>query len=357
MRLKPDASLHTRKVETMNEKRLADIEAVVGIDVSKKKLDLVLLQAGKGKSKVFANTPAGHAELGRWLKRYGCAQDSTHVCLEATGPYCETLALALADGGWKLSVVNPARIKGFAQSELSRNKTDRADAGLIARFCAAMKPELWAPPAREVRQLRAWVDRLQELKDMRQQELNRIEALEAAGQSAVKTHIETHVGWLEEQICALQRDIDDHIDRHPQLKCDAALLETVPGSGSRTVSKLLAYAGDVRRFDNAKALAAFIGACPRQRESGSSLRGRTTMSRAGHKALRTALYMPSVVARTHNEPIKVFADRLAARGLPPKGIIGAVMRKLTHIIYGVIKSGMPFNPLLAMPRLDAQDGI
>ena len=333
------------------------IEAVVGIDVSKKKLDLMLIQAGKGKSKVFNNSAADHTQLGRWLLQHRCVQESTHVCLEATGPYSEALALALVDAGWKVSVVNPARIKGYAQGELSRNKTDRADAGLLARFCAAMKPELWEPPSREVRQLRAWVDRLQVLKDMRQQELNRIEALEAAEHGAVKMHVQSHVAWLEEQIAALERDIDDHIDRHPQLRGDAQLLKTIPGLGATTAAKLLAYAGDVRRFGSAKALAAFVGVCPRQRQSGSSIRGRTMMSRTGHKALRHALYMPSLVARWRNEPIKAFADRLAQRGMAPKAVIGAVMRKLTSVIYGVIKSSTPFNPRLAMPRLDAQDGI
>ena len=335
----------------------APVEAVVGIDVSKKKLDVVLMQAGKVKSKVVLNTPPGHAQLQRWLLQHRCVEQSTHVCLEATGPYSEPVALALADAGWRLSVVNPARVKGFAQSELSRNKTDRIDAGLLARFCAAMKPELWEPPAREVRQLRAWVDRLQVLKDMRQQELNRIEALQAGEHGAVKAHVQAHVTWLDDQIAALERDIDDHIDRHPQLRGDARLLETIPGVGATTAAKLLAYAGDVRRFQSAKALAAFVGVCPQQRQSGSSLRGRTTMSRTGHKALRTALYMPSVVARRHNKPLKGFADRLEQRGMAPKGVIGAVMRKLTSIIYGVIKSGTPFNPLLAMPRLDVQDGI
>jgi len=341
----------------MNENARMEIEAVVGIDVSKKKLDLVLVQAAKSKSKVFANDAGGHAQLRRWLMERGCRQEFTRVCLEATGPYSEPLALALVDGGWQVSVVNPARLKGFAQGELSRNKTDRADAGLLARFCAAMRPELWQAPAREVRQLRAWVDRVQALKDMRQQELNRIEALEAAEHSAVKSHVQAHVIWLDGQISALERDIDDHIDRHPQLKGDADLLETIPGLGPTTAAKLLAYAGDLRRFHNAKALAAFIGVSPRQRLSGSSVRGRTMMSRTGHKALRRALYMPSLVARRHNQALKAFADRLAARGLAPKAVIGAVMRKLTHLIYGVIKSGTPFNLTQAMPKLDTQDGI
>ena len=341
----------------MNESTLSDFDAVVGIDVSKKKVDLVLVRGGKSNSKVFANNAPGHAQLGRWLIERGCSHEATHVCLEATGPYSEALALALVDARWKVSVVNPARIKGFAQGELSRNKTDQADAGLLARFCAAMRPSLWEPPSAAQRQLRAWVDRVQALKDMRQQELNRIEALQGAEQDALKAHVQAHIAWLDEQIGALEHDIDDHIDGHPQLKNDASLLESIPGLGATTIAKLLAYAGDLRRFRSAKALAAFIGVSPRQRLSGTSVRGRAMMSRTGHQALRRALYMPSLVARRHNQALKTFADRLASRGMAPKAVIGAVMRKLTHLIYGVVKSGMPFDIVQAMPKLDTQDGI
>ncbi len=331
-------------------------DAVVGIDVAKQKVDLFAVIHGKGKSKVFENTRAGHCELQSWLGERGFVPANTHVCMEATGPYSESLGIALVSGGWKVSVVNPARIKGFAQGELARNKTDRADAALLARFCAAMKPSMWEPPSDAFRQLRAWVDRLQALKDMRQQEMNRIEALEASEQPQVLANVECHVAWLDQQIAKLECDIDDHIDGHPELKADAQLLASIPGIGKTTVAKVLAYAGDVRRFDSAKALAAFIGLSPRQRLSGTSVRGRTMLSRAGHKALRNALYMPGLVARRHNAALKAFGDRLSATGLAPKAVIGAIMRKLAHFIYGVIKSGKPFDMKKAMPKLDYQDG-
>jgi len=331
-------------------------DAVVGIDVAKQKVDLYAVRSGKGKSKVFDNTASGHRELQNWLIERGFVSADTHVCMEATGPYSETLATALVSAGWQVSVVNPARIKGFARGELARNKTDRADAALLARFCAAMKPSLWTPPPASYRQLRAWVDRLQTLKDMRQQELNRIEALAASEQPEVLAHVHTHVDWLDREIEKLESDIDDHIDRHPELKTDAELIASIPGIGKTTVAKVLAYAGDVRRFDSAKALAAFIGLTPRQKQSGSSVRGRTMLSRTGHKALRHALYMPGMVARRHNEALKVFGDRLRDAGLAPKAVIGAVMRKLAHFIYGVVKSGRPFDLSKAMPVLDFQDG-
>jgi transposase len=329
----------------------------IGIDVAKRKLDIALLHHGKIKNKVVDNDPAGHAQLIRWLEQHEATADNSVICLEATGPYSEAVALALSEAGWPVSVVNPARIKGFAQGELARNKTDRADAALLARFCLAMRPPLWAPPAPAWRQLRAWVDRLEALKDMRQQEVNRIEAAQATSQSEIVDAIQTHVDWLDTQISQIEADIDDHIDRHPELKHDAQLLLSIPGLGNTTVAKILAYAGNIKRFANAKALAAFIGVTPRHRLSGTSVKGRTMMSRTGHAPLRKALYMPGLVGLRYNPAIREFGQRLRAKGMAPKAVVGAAMRKLAHLIYGVISSGVPFDAKLARMAVDFQDGI
>lgn len=333
------------------------ISAFVGIDVSKRKLDCAALVAGKIKSRVVSNDPRGFAQLDAWLRERGLASETTRLCLEATGPYSEQIALALVDSGWTISVVNPARIKGFAQGELARNKTDRADAALLARFCAAMRPTVWTPPGSAYRQLRALVERLQALKDMHQQEANRLEAHRACADDAVLPDIESHLVWLARQIAELQRRINDHIDGHPELKQDAELIASIPGVGEATVAQVLAYAGDVRRFANGKALAAFIGVTPRQRQSGSSVRGRTMLSRTGHAALRKALYMPGLVALRYNPVMQVFGARLKANGLAPKAVVGAAMRKLAHLIYGVVKSGRPFDANFSTNELAIQDGI
>lgn len=220
-----------------------------------------------------------------------------------------------------------------------------------------MRPSLWTPPPVEWRELRGWVDRLQALKDMHQQESNRMEAHQASGQTHLIQDVQIHLDWLNKKIEQLTRDIHDHIDRYPDLKRDAALLNSIPGIGDTTIAKVLAYAGDVRRFANAKALAAFIGVTPRQRLSGSSVKGRTMMSRTGHSELRRVLYMPGLVARRHNPTLKIFGDRLSATGLVPKAVVGAVMRKLAHLIYGVIKSGQPFDVNFHHSALAIQDGI
>jgi transposase len=204
------------------------ISVFVGIDVSKSKLDCAVLLNGKIKSKVVSNDRSGFTLLNAWLQERSVVASSTHLCMEATGPYSEQVALALVDFGWIVSVVNPARIKGFAMSELSRNKTDRADAALLARFCAAMRPSVWIPPSPAYRQLRARVERLQALKDMHQQEANRLEAHHASGEITVLPNVKSHITWLDKQIAQLQGEINDHIEGHPELKQDAELIAASP---------------------------------------------------------------------------------------------------------------------------------
>jgi transposase len=334
-----------------------DAAPVVGVDVSKKKVDVELLVNGKTKSKVIDNSAEGHKFFVDWLVKSKVDLAAVQICMEATGVYYEALALALHAAGIKVSVVNPACIKGFGQSENIRNKNDVIDAGLIARYCLAMRPALWTPPPLEQRQLRAWATRVEALKDIRQQESNRLEAHAIGGMEDVAAHVNEHIAWLDAEIKKLENDIDDHIDRHPALKHDAELIGSIPGLGATTVAKILGHIGDVRRFDSAKAFAAFIGVTPKQRTSGKSIRGRTVVCRTGSTALRAALFMPSLVARRHNPILNRFAERLLATGMAKKAVISAVMHKLTHLIYGVIHTGKPFDPEFLSKGLAIQDGI
>jgi transposase len=331
-------------------------EHAVGIDVSKKKLDACVAIDNKLKTKVFPNTANGHASLLHWLADRQLGPGAP-IVLEATGPYSESVATALTDAGWFVSIVNPARVKGFAQSQLTRNKTDMADARLLAQF--AMRSELtpWRPPSLAARELRALIDRLQALQDMRQQERNRREALAQGAQSSVKAMVEEHIEWLDRQIARIEKDINDHIDGNPELKQDAELIKSIPGCGTKFAAQFLAYIGDARRFTSAKALAAFIGITPRQRQSGTSVKSRTMISRAGHATARKCLYMPGLVAKRYNPVIAAMAKRLEARGLAPKAIVGASMRRLIHMIYGVLKSNTLFNAEIPMRGLAIQDGI
>ena len=314
---------------------------IVGIDIAKKKFDVAVLLGERVKSGTFHNTADGFAVFGRWLTKLGVG--NVHACMEATGTYGEELALYLHRTGHVVSVVNPAKIKGFAQSELSRTKTDKTDAALIARFCRAMSPEPWQPPEPEVKQLQALVRRLDELQGMLNQERNRFDTAD----DIVKHSIADVIAVLEERIEQVRRLIRDHIDGNPDLRNKRDLLESIPGIGPTTSAMALAEFGDVTRFRDARRMASFCGLTPRHRQSGSSVRGKSMLSKTGSARIRKALFMPSLAAIRYNPVIIAFRARLIANGKQKMVIVGAVMRKLVHIIYGVLKSGRPFDSAIA----------
>lgn len=309
----------------------------VGIDIAKAKFDVALLRAGKYKTKVFANTSAGHAAFMAWLTAHDARP--ALLCMEATGSYFEPLALLLNDRGVRVAVVNPAAIAAFAQAELSRGKTDQTDAKLIARFAHSQQPQAWRPPTPEVRTLRERVRRLEDLQALAPQARNR---LDVAG-DAVRPSIQAILNTVTVQIKQLTREIENHIDQHPTLKDQAKLLASIPGIGPATLALLLA---EVRfeAFGGAKSLAAFAGLNPKLRVSGSSVRGRSALSKTGASRLRRALYFPAIVACQHNPLVRAFYQRLLANGKTQQQAVCAAMRKLLHLAYGVLKSKQLFNP-------------
>ena len=316
-------------------------KSTLGIDISKQKFDVALLRENKLKHKKFSNNLKGHDALLTWLQQQNAS--NVHVCMEATGIYGEALAEHLYDAGLAVSIVNPARVKGFAQSEQRRTKTDKVDAGVIARFCAALEPGTWQPQLRKIRQLRDLVRRLEALNGMHQQEANRLEGADGF----IAEQLQDHIDYLNTEIKKVKKLIRQHIDNHPDLKQRKALLESIPGIGEATINVILSEFGTITQFKNAKALAAFIGVAPKIRQSGTSLRGRGTMSKMGRSALRKAFFMPALVALRHNPVLIELKARLTRAGKPKMAIVGAAMRKLVHIIYGVLKNGVPFDEKFA----------
>jgi transposase len=312
----------------------------LGIDVAKEKFDAVLLEAeGRQHYRSFANQEVGFIALAKWLKRQQVA--SLHACLEATGTYGLALANYLHRAGIKVSVVNPACIKAFAQSELKRTKTDRVDAGVIARFCRAMAPTPWQPPAEEMAQLQALLRRLESLQEMLTAEKNRLQTPGLT--EAVQASLQRTVELLEEEIARLEREIAEHIKQHPTLQQKRDLLTSIQGIGEKTANLILSEMGQIN-FTRARQAAAYAGLVPQERRSGSSVRGKARLSKRGNRRLRKALYWPAVVAMRYNPLLKEFAARLKAAGKPTMVIIGAIMRKLIHLAFGVLKSNQPFNP-------------
>jgi len=213
------------------EKRGHEMD-IIGIDIGKRKFDVAWLSMEKVRNKVFDNTASGHQALLIWLKSKGIETGHCHIAMEATSQYYEALAEVLYAEGYTVSVVNPLQIKAFGESLLRRQKTDRADAGLIARFCAQTKPLAWQPPAAEVRELQRLLSRLEAVQGMHVQEQNR--RYEAQG--IALESVERMLGTLKEEEKRLEQMIRDHIKSYPELSRQHELLQSIPGVGEKVSS-------------------------------------------------------------------------------------------------------------------------
>lgn len=284
--------------------------SALGIDISKQKFNVCLISSeGKLKHKVFTNTADGFQQLGAWLTKHHAAH--VHACMEATGAYGESLALHLHEAGQVVSVVNPAAIKSFAGSRLSRTKTDKVDAELIARFCLSQQPLAWTPEAPEVPQLQALVRRLEVLVEMRAAEENRLSAGIAV--EAVRDSVEQLIFHLSEQIKRTETLIREHINNHPGLKKQSALLDSIPGIAQTTAATLLAEIPDISQYRSARQVAAYAGLVPRERLLGTSVRGRTKLSKIGNARLRKALYFPAITALRSLPVLSSLGEKRVAR--------------------------------------------
>lgn len=263
--------------------------------------------------------------------------------MEATGAYSLPLAEFMFKLDYAVSMVNPAKIKAFANSELSRAKTDKADAKLIARYAMTLQPPLWTPPPENIRTLQALTRRVEHLLEMSQMERNRLETAPPTIVESIKSVLTT----LETELEATRKAIADHIDNDPDLKQRHDLLNTIPGIASATIPHLLTALSDHHGFTSAKQVVAFAGLAPSLRQSGQWT-GKTHIAKNGDATLRKALYMPTLVAWQHNPPIRTFCQRLKANGKNGKAIVCAAMRKLIHLAFAILKSRQPFDPNYAV---------
>ncbi|MFT4196377.1 MAG: IS110 family transposase [Pseudoxanthomonas sp.] len=314
---------------------------VIGIDVAKHSFDLALeLPHGKYRTKAkVANTPQGFQVLQAWLQAH--ARPDSWVVMEATGHYHEALAEYVHALGYRVSVLNPAQVALYARSQLTRVKTDRSDAKLIAAYGLRHRDQLrlWQPDPPALKQLKALVRRREDLQQMLQMELNRLDG----AQAPVRESLQAHSQELRQRIVQIERLIQDHIDQDPTLRQQRQLLVSINGIAQTSAAMMLAELGRIERFANAAALTAFAGLNPRLQPSGKR-QGQVCISRTGSPRLRAGLYMPALVAMTHNPLVRALKQRLAERGKRGKQIICAAMRKLLHIAYAVLKSGQAFDP-------------
>jgi transposase len=313
-----------------------------GIDVSKDTLDCcLLLPGGKAKESAFANDARGHAALLAWADRHA-AGAAVHFCLEATGPYSEAIATHLAGAGRHVSVVNPTRVKYAGLARGRGNKTDKADARLIAEYAAREHPPAWQPPPPEVRELQGLVRRIDDLTEAAAREKGRLAS--PALTASVRKSVTRVVRLLEREAARLRAAADELVAASPSLRADRELLESIPGVGRQTATVILAELPAIDRLPSAQSAAAYCGLSPREFTSGTSVRKKTRLSKAGNPRLRKALFLPTQTAVRFNPLLKGFFERLVAAGKPKMQAIGACMRKLVMVCYGVLKNRAPFDP-------------
>ena len=318
----------------------------LGIDVSKGTLDVNIVLAGKPLGKQYANTEAGNCSLIGWLKHRKVGQ--VHACLEATGRYSLGVALALHQAGHIVSIVNPAQIRDFARTKLGRNKSDTVDAAHIREYGTLFNPPAWRPPSPALR-------RLCDLQTMRAGFVaSKVEwqnrAASVGGDAAAAALANATIAHFIVQIEMVDRAIAATIDHDDDLRGKRDLLLSIDGVGQTLAAVILAELPGPEVIATSAQAVAYAGLNPRRFQSGSSINHPTRISKIGNAKLRTALFMPAMVAMRHNPAVAALAERLRAKGeLKGKQIVIAAMRKLLVICFGVLKSGKPFDPAVAMP--------
>lgn len=291
------------------------------------------------------NTRASYASLIKWMcKMCDCAPEDLCLVLEATCVYHRPLADYAHAAGVRVIVTNPARAAEHASSQNRLNKTDRLDARHLQRYgCQLEKYHVYVPDSAEIQALRAMLSRLGQLDKDLLRERNRLEKcpfLPASG--ALSASIKRQLRHLGNEKQRLQNQIDELIAQSATLRHMQKRLLSIKGIGPLTSQALLPLVYR-DQFKSARQLAAYLGLTPVHKSSGTSLHKRGRLSGRGNRHIRAQLYMPAVCARAHDPAMADFYDTLIRRGKTPKQALTAIMRKLVHICYGVVKNDQDYR--------------
>lgn len=305
-------------------------ETFLGIDVSKATLEIAGRRAGRVVPQLpasVANTDAGLTTLVPAL----VALAPTLIVLEATGGYERLAAAALALAGLPVVVVNPRQVREFAKAVGRLAKTDRLDAALLALFAERIRPELRARPAFDTTELSDLVQRRRQVVDMLTMERNR----RALATAAVRRRLDAHIAWLEREVADLERRLRDAIEASPVWRARDDVLQSAPGIGPRVSQTLIALLPELGTL-NRQRIAALAGVAPFNDDSGRHTGERHIAG--GRTAVRTVLYMAALVGIRHNPVLKVFYQRLRAKGKAAKVALVACMRKLLTILNTMVRT-------------------
>ncbi len=314
----------------------------IGIDISKLTFDVAILVNNESYNEQFDNKKEGFIALLKWVKKFKL---SPYFCMEATGIYSLSLAKYLIQKGHKTIVANPIQTNAFVKMEMARNKTDKADAMSISRYCyhlyqqGKIDSQLFIPKSESFEELQYLITRLDQLSKLLTQENNR---LEASFSQITKRSILSMIKLIKKQTLLIKESIKKMVSKDMELKKQVNLLVSIPGVGDKTAWSILAYLGDISLFNNAKQVTSFAGIHPKITQSGTSIH-KTSLSKVGSSRLRKSLYMPALVASKYNILLAQYYQKLLKNDKPKKVAICAVMRKLLVLCYGVLKSEKEFD--------------
>ncbi len=314
----------------------------IGIDISKLTFDAAYFMNKRYVHKQFPNNAKGFDALFSWMNKN---DQEVFTCLEATGIYSFNLAQYLSQKKINVMVVNPIITHAFFKMELSRNKTDKADAQLISRYCehavltSDFEKKSYQPKGVAYEAVQRLITRCDQLEKSKTQESNR---LEASVNKETSRSIKRLQKAIKNEIKQIKKTLADIVKNNESLRKQVELLVSIKGIGERTAWSILAYIGDINFFSNSKQIASYAGLTPKIIQSGTSI-DKSSLSKLGHKRLRKSLYMPALVAVRHNPTLKAVYERLVNNGKPKKVALIAVMRKLLILSYGVLKSEKAFD--------------
>lgn len=324
----------------------------VGIDISKSTFTACHVKMRTDGSleltevQEFENAKTGFNQLVKWSRKVGLPEVQTSYVMEATGIYYEPLAYHLVKLGLPVSVILPNMVKHFGKSLNIKSKTDAIDARMIARLGAERVLPSWAPPSRSLKQLRDLTRLYTDLKQERTVFVNRLHSTQAGHEPLefIVTSTKSIIAKLDKEIAKVKVGIEELVHSDGVLKEKINKLQTIKGVGLITLAIIIAETQGFKLIKNGKQLASYAGYDVVERESGSSVKGKTRISKKGNSRIRASLHFPALVASRHNPVMKEVFTRINEK--KPSKMIGAtaVQRKLLGLIYALWKSDTVYDP-------------
>jgi len=306
----------------------------IGIDVSKDTFDVWSPAFGH---LCFSNTSAGFKEFVKQISI------QSWCVMEYTGSYYQLLAHYLYDKGIAVSVINPIVIKRFIQMKLQHNKTDKSDAKMIALYAQEQSLEAWIPDPAYINECKVLNTTIRLYFKQSTALKNKIHSLESKGiKGLLIQSLKRQIKQLKKEIKYLENEVEMLIKEHePEMLSN---ISSISGIGKKTAIMLIASTYAFKSFDDYKQLSAFFGLSPIERSSGSSIRGRSRISKKGNPLVRNYLFLCSFTACQYNPQCKALYERIVAKGKSKKLALIAVCNKLLKQSFAVAKSGLPYDP-------------